>query len=177
MNRLPDDIRLGIMRRAAEEGSLIVQARERALQVQKAALFLREKLQPKMLRANFEAWAVYSQERVVMREVDIMCDSNFRQSALKRGIRQWRRRARLPRVNAIAKAKCPRMRATRMLARWKSRMRYYSILKRIEDDRYSKELAERAERAFKWAEGWRKRRRIEIMRGIFYAMKVSLRAF
>lgn len=177
MRRLPDDVRLAIMRRAAEEASLVVQGRERALQIQKAALYLRDKMNPRVLRDHFFAWSEHAREQVVMRAIDEMCDAHFRQAGLRRGIRQWRRRARLPRINAIAKARCPKKRLVRMLARWKARMRYFRILKRMEDEKKSEELALRAERAYKWAEGWRLRRRVETMRGIFYAMKVSLRAY
>lgn len=154
MQRLPDGVRMKIMRRGAERASLRVQAHERALNVHKATVFVRDKIRPQVIRQFFAEWAQYTQDAVRIRELEDKADKHFFVSKTVTAIRRWRRHAALPAKWRWAKRVGKGQLVSRCFARWKKRWLPFSVLKKRSIRLEQEEL----ERTYAMAMEWRRRR-------------------
>jgi hypothetical protein len=175
MRRLPDDVRLHIMRRAAEKASLTVQAHEMALSTHKGAVFLRDKIGPRIRQAAFEAWAEYTRHAVVLREIERRAEAFFFRFNCIRAIRRWKRVAALPRKRLLALALGKPRFIGRCFRRWKQRWWPYHVLKthkkRKEDEEFQRLIAT----AMAWKHRRDTRLNHDLMRAGMWALRQEYR--
>ena len=170
MRRLPDNVRMLILRRAAERASLQVQAHELALGEHKARVFMRDRIRPRILKAFVAEWAAFTKEATHLRGLETRADDHFRRRKSKAAIKFWLRRAQLPRKRVIANSLGRKQMLTRCFARLKLRWIPYSILRRRATRKEREEILRVHALAMQWRARREKKQQRDLMRAGFWAI-------
>jgi len=175
MRRLPDNVRMAILRRTAERASLEVQAHERALNVHKATIFLRDKIRPQILVSFFSAWVSVTKDAAHLRDLEERADGAFFRRSCARTLRRWKRASELPAKRAVARGLFKERLLRRCFRKLRMRWLPYHLLKTHAVRKEREEVERVHARAMVWRGRQREKQDRDLLQAGFWAVRQEYR--